>query len=164
MRRAASEGLRACALHGGRAGRDLDHLWPGALMRPLPNIAGPDKPFWHALRQHEVHVQRCGSCGTHRFPATRYCAHCHSAESEWIAVAPSGTLESWCVFHRPYFEDLPVPYTVIQVKLDCGVRLFSNPAGLEAPDLRIGMPIEAAFEDITPDVTLLKFKPGKAPE
>jgi len=52
-----------------------------------------------------------------------------------------------------------VPYTVIQVRLDCGVRLFSNPVGVEAGSLHIGMPVEGVFEDITPDVTLLKFKP-----
>ena len=128
-------------------------------MRPLPQTDGPDRPFWQALRRREVQVQRCGSCGTHRFPATRYCAHCRSDASEWVAVAPSGTLETWCVFHRPYFEGLPVPYTVIQVRLDCGVRVFSNPAGFSPSDLRIGMPLEAVFEDVTDAVTLLKFKP-----
>ena len=128
-------------------------------MRPLPQTDGPDRPFWQALRRREVQVQRCKSCGTHRFPATRYCAHCRSDESEWVAVAPSGTLETWCVFHRPYFEGLPVPYTVIQVKLDCGVRVFANPAGVENGALRIGMPVDAVFEDVTPDVTLLMFKP-----
>jgi uncharacterized OB-fold protein len=128
-------------------------------MRPLPQTAGADAPFWQALRQREVKVQRCGSCGTHRFPATRFCANCRSDASEWVAVAPTGTLETWCVFHRPYFEGLPVPYTVIQVKLDCGVRLFSNPSSVEANMLRIGMPMTAVFEDVTDDVTLLKFKP-----
>jgi uncharacterized protein len=130
-------------------------------MRPLPTVDGPDKPFWQALRRGEVQVQRCSTCGTHRFPAARYCAHCRSEESEWVAVAPTGILETWCVFHRPYFEDLPVPYTVIQVRLDCGVRLFSNPADVDTGALRIGMPVEGAFEDIAPDVTLLKFKPRK---
>jgi uncharacterized OB-fold protein len=128
-------------------------------MRPLPQTDGPDRPFWQALRRRELQVQRCKSCGTHRFPATRYCAHCRSDESEWVAVAPSGTLETWCVFHRPYFEGLPVPYTVIQVKLDCGVRVFANPAGVENGALRIGMPVDAVFEDVAPDVTLLMFKP-----
>jgi len=128
-------------------------------MRPLPQTDGPDRPFWQALRRREVQVQRCGSCGTHRFPATRYCAHCRSDASEWVAVAPSGTLETWCVFHRPYFEGLPVPYTVIQVRLDCGVRVFANPAGVKNDKLRIGMPVEAVFEDVTGDVTLLMFKP-----
>jgi len=128
-------------------------------MRPLPQTDGPDRPFWQALRRREVQVQRCGSCGTHRFPATRYCAHCRSDVSEWVVVAPSGTLETWCVFHRPYFEGLPVPYTVIQVRLDCGVRVFANPAGVKNDKLRIGIPVEAVFEDVTGDVTLLMFKP-----
>ena len=129
-------------------------------MRPLPQTGGADAPFWQALRRRAVQVQRCGACGTHRFPATRTCAHCRSDESEWVAVAPAATLETWCVFHRPYFDDLPVPYTVIQVKLECGVRLFSNPAGAETA-LRIGMPLEAVFEDVG-EVTLLKFKPKGA--
>jgi len=128
-------------------------------MRPLPQTGGADAPFWQAVRQREVQVQRCSSCGMHRFPATRYCANCRSDASEWVAVSPIGTLETWCVFHRPYFEDLPVPYTVIQVKLDCGVRLFSNPSGVETNRLRIGMPMIAVFEDVTDEVTLLKFKP-----
>jgi uncharacterized OB-fold protein len=122
-------------------------------------MEGPDQPFWQALRHREIRVQRCRQCGAHRFPATRYCPHCRSDESEWVAVAPSGTLETWCVFHRPYFEDLPVPYTVIQVRLDCGVRLFSNPSEVETGALRIGMAVEAVFEDITAEATLLKFKP-----
>ena len=90
-------------------------------MRPLPDIAGADAPFWQALRRREVRVQRCADCGTHRFPGTRYCPRCRSDRSEWVAVAPTGVVETWCVFHRAYFEDLPVPYTVIQVRLDCGV-------------------------------------------
>ncbi len=130
-------------------------------MRPLPNVDGPDQPFWRALRRGEVRVQRCGNCGLCRFPATRFCPQCRSETSEWHAVAPTGIIETWCIFHRPYFDGLSVPYAVIQVRLDCGVRLFSNPVGVEAGSLRIGMPVEAVFEDVTSDVTLLKFKPRK---
>ena len=130
-------------------------------MRPLPDLDGPDAPFWQALRRREVRVQRCRDCGAHRFPATRTCPHCRSERSEWTEVEPTGVIETWCVFHRAYFDGLPVPYTVIQVRLDCGVRLFSNPVDVEASALRIGLPVEAAFDDITPEVTLLKFKPRK---
>ena len=132
-------------------------------MRPLPNIDGADRPFWQALRRGEVRVQCCENCGAHRFPAVRFCPHCRAETSDWRAVAPTGIVETWCVFHRAYFDDLPVPYTVIQVRLDCGVRLFSNPVGVEPGALRIGMPVEAVFEDVTADVTLLKFKPRKEP-
>jgi uncharacterized OB-fold protein len=130
-------------------------------VRPLPTIDGADRPFWQALRRREIHVQRCANCGVNRFPATRFCPHCRSEAVEWHAVGPTGTVETWCVFHRAYFDGLDVPYTVIQVRLDCGVRLFSNPVGINATALRIGLPVEAVFEDITPDITLLKFKPQK---
>jgi len=128
-------------------------------VRPLPDIAGADAPFWQALRRREVRVQRCADCGAYRFPAARTCPHCRSEQSEWTAVEPTGIVETWCVFHRAYFDDLPVLYTVIQVRLDCGVRLFSNPLEIETNALCIGLPVEAAFDDITPEVTLLKFKP-----
>jgi uncharacterized OB-fold protein len=130
-------------------------------VRPLPDIAGADAPFWQALRRREVRVQRCGGCCTYRFPAACYCPHCRSDEADWPTVAPTGVVETWCVFHRAYFDDLPVPYTVIQVRLDCGVRLFSNPVDVKPDALRIGMAVDAAFDDITPEITLLKFSPRK---
>jgi uncharacterized OB-fold protein len=131
-------------------------------VRPLPDIAGADAPFWQALRRREVRVQRCADCGTCRFPAARTCPRCRSERSDWTTVAPTGVIETWCVFHRAYFDDLPVPYTVLQVRLDCGVHLFSNPVEIEANALRSGLPVEAAFDDITPEVTLLKFKLRRA--
>ena len=131
-------------------------------MRPLPNVDGADRPFWQGLRQREVRVQRCQDCGACQLPAARFCARCRSEISEWHAVAPRGVVETWCVFHRGYFDGLEVPYTVIQVQLDCGVRLFSNPVEVEASALRIGLPVEAVFEDVTLEITLLKFKPQKA--
>ena len=130
-------------------------------MRPLPDFAGADAPFWQALHGREVRLQRCGHCGTHRFPAARTSPHSRSEEVTWVKVAPSGFIETWCVFHRAYFDDLPVPYTVIQVRLDCGVRLFSNPVDVEPNALRSGMAVEAAFDDVTAEITLLKFKPRK---
>ena len=130
-------------------------------MRPLPGVEGPDQPFWQALRRGEVCVQACGNCGLHRVPAARFCPQCRSETSEWDAVAPAGVIETWCIFHRPYFDGLAVPYTVIQVRLDCGVRLFSNPVDVEPASLRIGMPVEAVFEEVASEVTLLKFKPRK---
>jgi uncharacterized OB-fold protein len=130
-------------------------------VRPLPQIEGPDRPFWDGLRRRQVLVQCCGQCGTRRFPAAKFCANCRSEAAEWVPVDPAGEIETWCVFHKSYFEGLEVPYAVVQVKLDCGVRLFSNPIDIANDDLRVGMRVEAAFEDITPEITLLKFRPAK---
>jgi uncharacterized OB-fold protein len=131
-----------------------------AAPRPLPRLDGPERPFWEGLRRRVVRVQRCDA-GHYRFPASRYCPVCHSARSSWEAVAPEGEVESFCVFHKPYFPGFAaeMPYAVVQVKLSCGVRFFSNLVAVAREDICIGMKVVAAFEDVSPEVTLLKFRP-----
>jgi uncharacterized OB-fold protein len=129
-----------------------------AAPRPLPKLDGPERPFWEGLRERVVRVQRCDA-GHYRFPASGSCPVCYSRRFSWEAVAPEGEVESFCVFHKPYFKGLAVPYAVVQVKLSCGVRLFSNLVGVANEDIRIGMKVTASFEDVSPEVTLLKFRP-----
>jgi hypothetical protein len=74
-------------------------------------------------------------------------------------VEPDGVIESFCVFHKQYFPALEVPYAVVQVRLHCGVRMFSNLLGVPLDRIRIGMKVTAVFETVTDGATLLKFRP-----
>jgi uncharacterized protein len=129
--------------------------------KPLPDVNGAERVFWEGLRQREIRIQVCLECGRLRFPAARWCAWCRGEQSEWRAVEPVGEVESFCVFHKAYFPGFAeeVPYTVIQVRLSCGARFFSNPVGASSQDIKAGMPVRAVFEDVNDDVTLLKFEP-----
>ena len=131
--------------------------------KPLPRLHGPERPFWEGLRAREIRVQACLDCGELRFPASRYCSNCRGERTEWVIVDPVGEIESFCVFHKAYFPGFAddVPYTVIQVRLSGGIRLFSNPAGAGGA-IEIGTPVRAVFEDVTDEVTLLKFAPEGA--
>ncbi len=134
---------------------------PALPSKPLPRLDGPERPFWEGLRFGEIRVQHCLSCGAPRFPASRYCPVCHSAESEWRTVDPTGEIETFCVFHKAYFPGFvpEMPYAVVQVRLDCGVRFFSNMIGVANRDLKTGMRVEAVFEPASREITLLKFRP-----
>ncbi|WP_417722710.1 Zn-ribbon domain-containing OB-fold protein [Salipiger sp.] len=125
---------------------------------PLPPLDGPELPFWQGLKVREVRVQQCGGCGRHRFPAAAICTACGSSEAAWVAVAPRGTVDSHCTFHKVYLPGFQPPYTVILVRLDSGAKVFSNLVGDTPP--HIGMAVEAVFEPLTDDVTLLKFRPA----
>lgn len=127
---------------------------------PLPPVDGPNRPFWEGARAGRLMLQQCLDCGVHRFPAARYCASCLGERAEWVAASGRGVIESWCVFHKQYFPGLVPPYVVLQVRLEEGVRLFSNPAGLEQADLAIGMPVQAVFERVREEVALVKFAPS----
>jgi len=132
-----------------------------AYAKPLPQITPEMRPFWDAARRHQLVVQRCGGCGTHRFPARDICSRCLSREAEWVPVSGRGSVFSWAVMHQVYHPGFAadVPYAVVVVELEEGARLVSNVGGCPFGDLAPGMPVEVTFDDVTPEVTLPKFRP-----
>jgi hypothetical protein len=65
------------------------------------------------------------------------------------------------VFHKSYFVGFAdeVPYAVAIVALDEGPRLWTQVIGIANADIRIGTQVEATFDDVTDEVTLIKFRP-----
>jgi uncharacterized OB-fold protein len=128
--------------------------------KPLPPDDPANRPFWEGARRGALMLQRCLDCGRHRFPAARYCAQCHGERAEWVETRGSGVVESWCSFHKAYWPafERDVPYDVVQVRLDEGVRLFSNL--VSGKEIRIGMRVRAVFEPVTSNVTLVTFTPA----
>ena len=54
------------------------------------------------------------------------------------------------------------PYVVALIELDEGVRMMSNLVEV-TPDpqhVRVGLPVEVVYEDVTPEMTLPKFRPA----
>jgi uncharacterized OB-fold protein len=51
-----------------------------------------------------------------------------------------------------------VPYVVAIIETEEGGRLISNVLGVKPDAMKIGLPVEVVFEDVTPEVTLPKFK------
>ena len=130
--------------------------------KPLPRLDDHNRLFWKGARTHKVCLQSCLDCGAHRFPAARACSKCGSARSEWVAVSGRGIVDSFCVFHKQYFPGFEgdMPYNVAVVILEEGVKLFTNIVGVPNDEIRINMEVEPYFDDVTPEVTLLKFQPA----
>jgi hypothetical protein len=131
--------------------------------KPLPPDDPANRPFWDGAKRGVLMLQRCLDCDRHRFPAARNCAHCRGERSEWVATSGAGVVESYCTFHRAYWPAFArdVPYDVVQVRLDEGVRLFSNLLGVARERIRSGMRVRASFDPVTPAVTLVKFVPAE---
>jgi uncharacterized protein len=130
--------------------------------RPVPAITPEMAPFWEAARRHELVVQRCVDCGARRFPAREVCSRCLSRRVEWERVGGKGRVFSVAIMHQanhPWFA-ARVPYAVVVIELDEGPRMLSTVPGLEPHAITIGMPVEVAFEDVTPEVSLPVFRPA----
>ncbi len=128
--------------------------------KPLPRITPENRPFWDATRRHELRLQRCGDCGRFRYPPAPVCPGCLSETTEWAPVSGRGTVSTWVVFHRRYFDAFAddIPYNVVQVQLDEGPRLTANLVGVPNDEITIGMPVEVVFDDVTPEISLPRFR------
>jgi uncharacterized OB-fold protein len=132
--------------------------------KPIPAITPEMRPFYEAAKRHELVVQRCRGCGTHRFPAREICAGCLSTDSEWVKVCGKGEVFSFNAMHQVYHPGFAgeVPYAVVLVKLAEGAKMNSNLVGVKPHEIRIGMPVEVVFEDVSDEVTLAKFVPASS--
>lgn len=130
-----------------------------AYKKPLPDVADErTAPFWAGTRASQLLVQKCSGCGYLRWPPGSVCPECLSWDSDWVPVRPTGTLVSYCVYHRafnPAFAD-DVPYAVGYVELDDGPRMYGTMVG-DPESLAIGLPVHAVFDPVTPDVTLVRW-------
>ena len=129
--------------------------------RPIPEVSPALAPYFAAARAGRLVVQRCTGCGALRFPPRELCSACLATEAAWQEVSGRGEIFSYYVMHQIYHPGFAaeVPYAVVVVELEEGARLVSNMLECPPAELRIGMPVEVAFDDVTPEVTLPKFRP-----
>jgi uncharacterized OB-fold protein len=129
--------------------------------KPLPVINSDNAPFWKYAKDHELRMQQCSGCGYIRFPAGIICPKCHSMEAQWVRLGGKGELYSYVIYHRAYhpaYKD-DLPYAVAIIELAEGPRMESSIVGCKMEDLRIGMPLEVCFDDVTDEIALPKFRP-----
>jgi uncharacterized OB-fold protein len=132
--------------------------------KPLPELEGFAGEFYAFCQQGELHFQRCTACGAWRHVPREMCAECGSFEWEWTRSSGRGAVFTWTVVDRalhPAFQ-ADTPYAPVVVEMEEGVRLLSVIVDCPPDELDIGMPVEVAFDEVTPEVTLPKFRRASA--
>jgi uncharacterized OB-fold protein len=120
-----------------------------------------NRPFWEAVDRHEFVLQRCRACNRYLQPPRPMCPECRCMDTlEWVPSAGRGEIYSYVNFttDRMAYPAMKIPYSVVLVELEEGVRLVSNMMDIEPDEVRIGLPVEVCFDDIADDLTLFKFK------
>lgn len=126
---------------------------------PIPNPESVE--FWEGCKREELLIQKCLACGRFRYFPREHCPTCSDQTYEWVQASGMGTLFSWIIVYPPTLPAFQqkVPYPVILVELEEGVRMISNIVDCDNEELRIGMPLQVIFEEVIDGVTLPKFRP-----
>jgi hypothetical protein len=128
--------------------------------KPLPVIEKWNAPYWQAAKRHEFVAQRCRACGYVHLPPGPVCTNCLSDDQEWVPLSGKGTINSYGVYHHQWHSGFAddMPYNVALIELAEGPQIISQVVGCANDALACGLAVEVTFEDVTPEVTLPKFR------
>lgn len=137
-----------------------------AAMRPP--VTQDTEFFWAGTSAGELRIQRCPSCGALRHPPGPMCPRCGAAmrgEGEaggsYTVAAGTGSVYSYVVHHHPPVPGKRTPFIVALVDLpEEGVRVMGELTGIPAPEVRIGLPVRAAFLNVDESLTLPAWRPA----
>jgi len=133
-----------------------------AYHKPLPEPNPVSQPFWDALREHRIRLQRSKKTGKVVYYPRLVSPYGPKDELEWVECSGRGTVYSYTVARRPtapqWADD--GDYVIAIVELEEGARLTANILNCPADQVKVGMAVRALFQDVTPEVTLLQFEPA----
>lgn len=113
-----------------------------------PAVTEETEAFWSGAQEGRLIVERCSTCGSESFPPRGICRACRSRAMEPAEITGQGRVYSYTVNHQRWLPDLEVPYTVVLVEFPehPGVRLVGRLRGCEPEAVRVGLPVDVAFE------------------
>jgi uncharacterized OB-fold protein len=130
--------------------------------RPVPDPDISGAPFWEAAARHELVIQKCASCGVLRHPPRPMCPACNSMDYTSERASGRGRIWSWVIAHAPVLPSFAdkVPYNVIVVELEEGVRMIGNLLDVDNDAIEEGMQVTVDFEDIEEGVSIPVWRPA----
>ena len=107
---------------------------------PEPVADDDTRAFWEAAREQRLVVQHCVACRRWIWQPRPLCPSCHAADPPWEEVGGGGRVVSWTVIHPPVLRAWvkDVPFAVLLVELDEGVRMVGRLVDADHEELRIG--------------------------
>ena len=131
--------------------------------KPIPVADEASQRFFDGANEDKLMLVKCSQCGTHRLPGRERCLDCWSTESEWAEASGNGKLYTYGIMHQKYhpaFAD-ETTYNYSIVELDEGPRLVTNIVDCEQDDMKTDMPVEAVFDHVSDEATLIRFRPAR---
>ena len=130
-------------------------------MRPRPEpVEELNKQFWAHCAEERLYFQRCSSCSRWRHLPRPICAGCGSSDWEWQESSRRGKVLTWTVTHAPLHPAFAaqIPYAVLVVEMEEGVRLVAGLMNYAAETIKIDMQVEVVFERVAEEMALPVFQ------
>ena len=125
------------------------YLRPG-LARPAPSTDGLDTPFWDALREEKLLLQRCSGCLHWQWGPEFVCHRCHCLDLVYEETPAEGIIYShqriWHPVHPALAEQGPYIVVLVELPAADNVRVIGNLLGDPRQPLGIGTAVSGVYE------------------
>lgn len=127
--------------------------------RPIPTLRGEEHLHFAHTKAEELVYQRCRDCEARQWYPRVLCAACGSQHVKTVRSSGLGVIHTFTTTHRAGHTSRggDVPYTIVLVDLDDGVRVFGELVDVPPCDARVGLPVEADFQHLS-EISLLVFR------
>ena len=128
-------------------------------LKPLPRISSTAQPYWDGLKAGRLMIQGCVHCGRLRHYPRPVCEACYSMDVAWVEARGRGAVHSWTVCHHAFHPGFGnnLPYTLLTVDLEEGVRAMGRLRHGDTARLEIGLPVIVGFEPLAEEFALPVF-------
>ena len=119
------------------------------------------KPFWDATAQGRIDLPVCDDCGYVIWYPRAFCPECQSTAVTWTTMSGRATVHSYTIVNGGVGSRWRehIPYVVAYVELAEGPRLLTNVVDVDPDAVRIGMAVEAVFDDAGDGNAVVRFAP-----
>ena len=130
-----------------------------SIAKPVPHPDDLTRPYWESLSQGVLSLQRCARCEKFRNYPRLVCDQCYSMDAEWVEASGRGEVHSWTIAHHAFHPGFigELPYVLVVVDLEEGVRALGRLRGVPSPEIRIGLPVQLTVEQRDDGLALPAF-------
>ncbi len=121
--------------------------------RVKPLVSWDTEFFWEGTKAGELRIQRLPD-GSLRHPPIPALWKDKSEQTDYVVSPGRGTVFSYVVHHAPKVPGRQLPFVVALVELEEGVRMLGELRGIEPAEVRVGLPVQVAFEKLDDEATL----------
>lgn len=127
---------------------------------PVPDELS--KPFWDAVNEKRLVLQRCENCHNLQYPPRKTCGICGSDKLKWEEVKGRGHISTYVVVEdgrlARRIPDQPYNIALITLDEDPGINFYSNLPGVPVDKVPVGAQVEVMFEEVAPGQLIHEWK------
>lgn len=133
--------------------------------KPIPLKDQDNQPYWDAADDHQLALQKCKDCNTYAHPPGPSCARCGSENISWehLGDEVTATIYSYVISYRPFLpgfqDELPTIIALGELDKVPKVKIMCNVLNCDEKEIRVGMPVQMIWENITEDRALPQWIP-----